>query len=71
METEYKGPVSGWQNHFNNYLKTKSNFLLQSEEQNTFEPKINHKSRQMTRKFAGKVEDRLIKFGESIKVKKK
>lgn len=35
----------------------------------TFEPKINDRSRKMTEGLTGRVEDRLIMFGEFIKMK--
>lgn len=67
VDCDHKGPIEGWQQHFENYLKKKSYYQTVVPEELTFEPKINQRSRKMTEGMVGKVEDRLIKFGQFLK----
>jgi hypothetical protein len=71
MLKEYKGPVGGWQEHFESYIRNKSMGLTAMPEEATFEPKINQKSKKIAEGMSGKVEDRLILFGEFLKMKLK
>lgn len=59
----YRGPVEGWDEHFNEYLRKKTNKGSLEEEGITFHPQINARSKKIAERMSGKVEDRLIMFG--------
>ena len=71
MSIYYQGPVTGWEDHFKEYLRKKTNKGNLEEEGVTFHPQINERSKKIAEKITGRVEDRLIMFGEMQKLKQK
>ncbi|KAL4440888.1 hypothetical protein ABPG74_009301 [Tetrahymena malaccensis] len=70
MLNNYNGPISGWQQRFENYLNTKIKLQEVGEQQNTFQPKINENSKKMTSfRDSTPIEERLLKYGEELKMK--
>ena len=67
----YRGPVEGWDQHFNQYLKRKTDKGCLLDEGITFHPQINERSKKIAERMSGKVEDRLTMFGEMQKLRQK
>ena len=60
---KHKGPIEGWKEHFDAYIKSKVQAITEKSEQYTFEPKINRKSKKLMEGQSLKVEDRLLQYG--------
>ena len=52
ISCNYKGPIKGWNQHFKNYINSKAKALQEKDEENTFQPQINMKSKEMTRNMS-------------------
>ena len=56
----YRGPIQGWDDHFQEYIRRKAKKIEPEEEGLTFQPQINERSKKIAEGMSGKVEDRLI-----------
>ena len=67
-EMTHRGPLKAWNERFQNYLKTKE--ASHTADETLFQPQINSHSKKIAHSIVGKVENRLLCYGEQLKEKK-
>lgn len=71
--TNYRGPVKNWSENFLKYIKSRTSYTIQSQG-HSFHPVIDKQSEKIAKRNGlsmEKVEDRLIKYGQTKKIDKK